>query len=66
MKNYNFDLNDKLHYYLNRIFANYDDKNLIKKIIWRLIPKNIIILDFLMLLRNKLLWTFRNIKSIIN
>ena len=43
----NFDLNDKLHYYLYRIFVNYDDKNLIKKIICRLIPKNIIILDFL-------------------
>ena len=61
----NFDLNDKLHYYLHQIYANYDDKNLIKKIIWRLIPKNIIILDLVMWLQNKLLWTFRNIKSII-
>jgi len=43
----NFYLNDKLHYYLHKIFVNYDKKNLLKKIIWRLIPKNIIILDFI-------------------
>ena len=43
----NFFLNDKLHYYLHKIFVNYNNKNFLKKIIWRLIPKNIVILDFL-------------------
>ena len=36
----NFYINDKLHYYLHRIYSNYENQSIYKKIILKLIPKN--------------------------
>ena len=49
----NFYINDKLHYYLHRIYSNYENQSIYKKIILKLIPKNVFLISLILKIMNK-------------